>query len=106
MNQTIEIIEIPVSGWARWWGLVGAVSGFLMGCISLFMMFVSPNPNPEPLAMRLVFGYGAPIAFAIICGAFGMFGGAIFARTYNHFAETLGGLKMECEVSDVETPDD
>jgi len=105
-QQIIEIVEIPVSRWARWWGLLGAISGFLMGSISLLMMFVAPNPIPEPLAIRLIFGYGAPFALAIICGAFGWFGGAMFSRTYNHFAETHGGLRMVCEVSDVERQDD
>ena len=49
-----------------------------------------------------MFGYAAPVTFAVIWGAFGAFGGAMFASTYNHMASIFGGLTIKCEVPDVD----
>ena len=102
MNRTIEILEVPVLGWARWLGVTGGVAGFLVGLFSLIMLFISPEGYPSSGVPRLMFGYAAPITFAVIWAAFGAFGGAMFASTYNHMASIFGGLTIKCEVPDVD----
>ena len=104
MTQTVEILEVPVGAWARWLGTAGATVGFLAGIFSVVMLFVSPEAYASRFS-RVAFGYAAPITFTIVWGVFGAFGGAMLASTYNHIASVFGGLKVKCEVSDVDEPD-
>ena len=104
MPQTVEILEIPAGGWARWLGAAGAAVGFLAGIFGLVMLFVSPEDYTSTIS-RVVFGYAAPITFAIIWGAFGAFGGAMLASTYNHVASVFGGIKVKGLVTDDDDQD-
>jgi hypothetical protein len=101
-NRTIEILEFPVLRWTRWLGFAGGLLGFLTGLIPLTMAFVSPEAYSSSVIPRVVFGYGAPITMGILWGASLAVSGAILTSTYNHLASIFGGLKVECEVSDVE----
>ena len=104
MTRTVEILEIPVGDWARRAAITGAVAGFLIGVVSLVVVFVSPDRFDAKVA-RIVFGYAAPITWAVVWGGFGAFGGAMIASTYNHIASIFGGIKVRCEVEDVDKPD-
>lgn len=104
MTQTVEILEMPVAGWARWLGTAGATLGFLAGILSLVMLFVFPEDYTSTIS-RVVFGYAAPVTFAIIWGAFGAFGGAMLASSYNHIASVFGGIKVKGLVTEDDEPD-
>ena len=104
LAKTVEILEMPVGGWARWMGTAGAVVGFLAGIFSLVMLFVSPEAYTSTIS-RVVFGYAAPLTFAVIWGAFGAFGGAMLASTYNHVTSVFGGIKVRGLVTDDNEPD-
>ena len=68
------------------------------------MLFVSPEDYTSTIS-RVVFGYAAPFTFAIIWGAFGAFGGAMLARTFNHIASVFGGIKVRGLVTEDDEPD-
>jgi hypothetical protein len=88
---------MPVASWARWLGAGWATAGFLAGIFSLITLFVFPQDYTSTIP-RVVFGYAAPVTFAIIWGSFGALGGAILASTYNHIASVFGGIKIKCSV--------
>ena len=104
MTQTIEILEMPVGAWARWLGAAGAAVGFLAGIFSLVMLFVSPDDYTSTVS-RVFFGYAAPVTFSVIWGAFGAFGGAMLASTYNHIASVSGGIKVRGLITKEDEPD-
>ena len=70
----------------------------------MVMLFVSPEDYTSTIS-RVVFGYAAPFTFAIIWGAFGAFGGAMLARTFNHIASVFGGIKVRGLVTEDDEPD-
>ena len=104
LTQTVEILEMPVGGLARWLGIAGVTVGFLAGIFSLVMLYISPEDYTSTIS-RVVFGYAAPITFAIFWGAFGAFGGAMLASTYNHIASVFGGIKVKGLVKDDDDQD-
>ena len=100
MTQTIQVTNLPVLHFAKWFGVGGAVLGFFAGLFVLLMTVTYGPDDLSPAAVRILFGYAAPLTYGIGWGLFGFVGGAFQAATYNHLAQWFGGLHFECELSE------
>ena len=98
MTQTVHVVHLPVSRFARWFCAGGVLLGFVLGVL-VILANLAFGIDPSSAAYPRVTVYGAPIYLAVGWGALGLLIGALSAATYNHLSQLLGGLEVECEIS-------
>ncbi len=99
MGQLIRVIRVPLKPWCRWHGLVGAFVGLVAGLLTLGFRLMGVGEPPSSQLESVVFGYGAPITYAVVWGLLGVLAGALSAGAFNRFSEMFGGLDFECDVT-------
>lgn len=99
MIQRVHVIHLPVSQFARWFGAGGVLLGIVVGVLTI-LANLAFGTNLSSAAFPRAAVYGAPLYLAVGWGAFGLLIGALSAATYNHLSQLLGGLGVECEISD------
>jgi len=82
----------------------GLVMGIFMTIVGALISSVASAAGAEEMAIGGIFGFMGLIIIPLMYGIIGFITGAITAFLYNLAAKWVGGLKIEVEMEEKQTP--